>query len=124
MEIWRKIQITAGIFALVAVALTIGVFYYHALIYWAMWMWTFTLWLFQFLVPMPVIERNKGNYKIATSLSFFVAVFLAVDVNLWLQDHYPATHGFSRGILVYSLAYLLVSLLFAGWLKLREKKNK
>jgi hypothetical protein len=85
----------------------------------------FTLWQIQFLVPMPVIERNKNDNKILYSLSFFVSVFLAVDANTLLQEQCPATHGFSRGVLVYSLAYLVVSLLLAGWLKIKEKrKNK
>jgi len=56
-------------------------------------------------------------------LSFFVSVCLAVDANTLLQEQYPATHGFSRGVLVYSLAYLVVSLLLAGWLKIKEKKK-
>ena len=125
MEIWRIFQIVAGVFAAVATALTVTAFYCPAVVYCAMWMWTFTLWQIQFLVPMPVIERNKKDNKILYSLTFFVSVFLAVDANMLLQEQYPATHGFSRGVLVYSLAYLVVSLLLAGWLKLKEnKKNK
>ena len=125
MDIWRIFQIVAGIFAAVATALTVVAFYFPATVYLVMWMWTFTLWQIQFLVPMPVIERNKNDNKILYSLSFFVSVFLAVDVNTLLQEKYPATHGFSSGMLVYSLAYLVVSLLLAGWLKIKEKrKNK
>jgi hypothetical protein len=123
MDIWRIFQIVAGVFAAVATALTIVAFYFPATVYLAMWMWTFTLWQIQFLVPMPVIERNKNDNKILYSLSFFVSVFLAVDANTLLQEQCPATHGFSRGVLVYSLAYLVVSLLLAGWLKIKEKKK-
>ena len=125
MDIWRIFQIVAGIFAAVATALTVVAIYFTTAVYWAMWMWTFTLWQIQFLVPMPVIERNKNDNKILYSLSFFVSVCLAVDANTLLQEQYPATHGFSRGVLVYSLAYLVVSLLLAGWLKIKEqRKNK
>ena len=123
MDIWRIFQIVAGIFAAVATALTVVAFYLPATVYLAMWMWTFTLWQIQFLVSMPVIERNKNDNKILYSLSFFVSVYLAVDANTLLQEQYPATHGFSRGVLVYSLAYLVVSLLLAGWLKIKEKKK-
>ena len=123
MEIWRKIQIATAVFAVVAVAMTVATVYFPNIVYLAMWMWTFTLWQIQFLVPMPVIERNKNDNKILYSLSFFVSVCLAVDVNTLLQEQCPATHGFSRGVLVYSLAYLVVSLLLAGWLKIKEKKK-
>ena len=123
MDIWRIFQIVAGVFAAVATTLTVVAFYFPATVYLAMWMWTFTLWQIQFLVPMPVIERNKNDNKILYSLSFFVSVCLAVDANTLLQEQYPATHGFSRGVLVYSLAYLVVSLLMAGWLKIKEKKK-
>ena len=99
MDIWRIFQIVAGIFAAVATALTIVAFYFPATVYLAMWMWTFTLWQIQFLVPMPVIERNKNDNKILYSLSFFVSVFLAVDANTLLQEQCPTTHGFSRGVL-------------------------
>ena len=123
MEIWRKIQISAGALAVVAVAMTVATVYFPNIVYWVMWVWTFTLWQIQFLVPMPVIERNKNDNKILYSLSFFVSVCLAVDVNTLLQEQYPETHGFSRGVLVYSLAYLVVALLLAGWLKIKEKKK-
>ena len=125
MEIWRKIQISAGALAVVAVAMTVATVYFPNIVYWAMWVWSITLWLVLFLGPMPVIERNKNDNKILYYLSFFVSVFLAVDANTLLQEQCPATHGFSRGVLVYSLAYLVVSLLLAGWLKIKEeKKNK
>ena len=123
MEIWRKIQISAGALAVVAVAMTVATVYFPNIVYLAMWMWSITLWLVLFLGPMPVIERNKKNNPIALALFFLVAVFGAVSVNSWLQIEWPETHGFSRGVLVYSLAYLVVSLLLAGWLKIKEKKK-
>ena len=116
-------QTTAVVFAAVAVVLSVAAFYLPGVVYWAMWAWTVTLWFVLFLGPMPVIERNKNDNKILYSLSFFVSVFLAVDANTLLQEQCPATHGFSRGVLVYSLAYLVVSLLLAGWLKIKEKKK-
>ena len=124
MEIWRKMQITAGAFAAVAVALSVAAFYLPGIVYWAMWAWTITLWFVLFLGPMPVIERNKKDNQIALALFFLAAVFGAVSINTWLQELWPATHGFSRGVLVYSVVYLIVALVFAGWLKLKEKKNK
>lgn len=122
MEIWRKMQIAAGVMAAVAVVLTVVAFCVPSVIYWAMWMWTFALWLFLFLGPMPVIERNKRDNQVALALAFLAAVFVAVSVNTWLQEQCPATHGFSRGVLVYSAAYLVVAYIFAGWLKLKERK--
>ena len=71
MEIWKIFQIVTGVFAAVATALTVVAFYFPATVYLAMWMWIFTLWQIQFLVPMPVIERNKNDNKILCSLSFF-----------------------------------------------------
>ena len=124
MEIWRKMQITAGVFATVAVALTVATLNFPNLVYWAMWAWTIVLWFLLFLGPMPVIERNKKSNQVAMALSFLLAVLVAVSVNTWLQGEYPATHGFSRGMLVYSATYFVVALLFAGWLKLKDKKNK
>ena len=124
MEIWRKMQITAVAFAAVAVALSVAAFYLPGIVYWAMWAWTITLWFVLFLGPMPVIERNKKDNQIALALFFLAAVFGAVSINTWLQELWPATHGFSRGVLVYSVVYLIVALVFAGWLKLKEKKNK
>ena len=123
MEIWRKIQIATGVFAVVAVVLTVATLYSPSLVYWAMWAWTFTLWLIEFLVPMPIIERNRKSHQVAMALSFLVAVLVAVIINTWLQTAWPATHGFSRGVLVYSAAYLVVAFVLAGWLKLKEKKN-
>ena len=123
MEIWRKIQITAGVFAAVAVGLTVMAFYLPSAVYWAMWLWSFTLWLLMFLGPMPVIERNKSKSKFTRELSFFVAVFIAISINTWLEELWPATHGFSRGVLVYSVTYLVTAYVFAGWLKLKENKE-
>ena len=124
MEIWRKMQITAVVFAAVAVVLSVAAFYLPGVVYWAMWAWSIALWLIMFLGPMPVIERNKKDNQIALALFFLAAVFGAVSINTWLQELWPATHGFSRGVLVYSVVYLIVALVFAGWLKLKEKKNK
>lgn len=123
MEIWRKIQITNGVVALVALALSVAAFYLPNCICWAKWAWTLALWLFMFLVPMPVIERNKRSNQGMLALSFFVAVCVAVTANIWLQELYPATHGFSRSMLVYSAAYTVVALLFAAWLKVKEQKQ-
>ena len=102
MEIWRKIQIATGVFAMVAVALTVVTLNFPNLVYWTMWAWTIVLWLMLFLGPMPVVERNKKNHQIAMALFFLLAVLVAVSVNTWLQGQWPATHGFSRGVLVYS----------------------
>ena len=124
MEIWRKIQIAAGVFATVAVALTVATLNFPNLVYWTMWAWTIVLWLMLFLGPMPVVERNKKNHQIALALFFLLAVLVAVSVNTWMQGQWPATHGFSRGVLVYSAVYYVVALVFAAWLKLKEKKNK
>jgi hypothetical protein len=124
MEIWRKIQIVAGVFAMVAVALTVATLNFPNLVYWTMWAWTIVLWLMLFLGPMPVIERNRKNHQIAMALFFLLAVLVAVSVNTWLQGLWPATHGFSRGVLVYSAVYYVVALVFAAWLKLKERKNK
>ena len=124
MEIWRKMQTTAVVFAAVAVVLSVAAFYLPGVVYWAMWAWSIALWLIMFLGPMPIINRNRSKSKIARGLMFFVAVFIAISINTWLQELWPATHGFSRGVLVYSVVYLIVALVFAGWLKLKEKKNK
>ena len=124
MEIWRKIQIVAGVFAMVAVALTVATLNFPNLVYWTMWAWTIVLWLMLFLGPMPVVERNRKNHQIAMALFFLLAVLVAVSANTWLQGQWPSTHGFSRGVLVYSAVYYVVALVFAAWLKLKEKKNK
>ena len=124
MDIWRIFQLIACAFAVLATVLTVAAFYFPTVAYWAMWVWCFTLWTFMFVVPMPIIERNKKSNQVALALSFLLSVMLAVTVNTWLQDNYPATHGFSRGMLVYSASYTILALLLATWLKLKEKKNK
>ena len=124
MEIWRKIQIANIFLALVAVVLTVVAFGQPSFVNAAMWAWSLTLWVFMFLVPMPVIERNKRDNQIALALFFLAAVFGAMSINTWLQIEWPATHGFSRGVMVYSAFYLAVAYVFAGWLKMKEKKNK
>ena len=124
MEIWRKMQIATAVFAVVAVALTVATLNFPNLVYWTMWAWSITLWLVLFLGPMPVIERNKKNNQIALALFFLAAVFGAVSINTWLQIEWPETHGFSRGVMVYSAFYLVAAYVFAAWLKMKEKKNK
>ena len=118
MEIWRKMQIANVVLALVAVALTVAGFATAA-----MWAWSITLWVFMFLVPMPVIERNKKDNQIALALVFLLSVAFAAAINTWLGDYYPEIDSFSRGILIYSVAYTICALLFAAWLKIKEKKK-
>ena len=122
MDIWRKLQIANVVLVVVAVVLSVAALYATNVIYWAMWAWSLALWVFLFLGPMPIIERNKREHPVAIALSFLVAVLVAVSINTWLQELCPATHGFSRGVLVYSVAYVVVALALAGWLKL--KKNR
>ena len=123
MEIWRKIQIANVVLALVAVVLTVVAFGQPSFATAAMWAWSITLWVFMFLVPMPVIERNKKDNQIALALVFLVIVAFAVAVNTWLGDYYPEIDSFSRGVLIYSVAYTICALLFAAWLKMKEKKK-
>ena len=123
MEIWRKIQIANVVLALVAVVLTVVAFGQPSFVNAAMWAWSITLWVFMFLVPMPVIERNKKDNQIALALVFFVTVAFAVAINTWLKDYCPETDGFSRGVLIYSVVYTICALLFAAWLKMKEKKR-
>lgn len=124
MEIWRKMQIANVAFAVVAVALSVVAFYAADVACWAMWAWSITLCMFMFLVPMPVIERNKQDNTIAYALTFFLAVVVAAAVNTWLKDH-PTESLFSRSMLVYMATYTLLALLLAAWLKIKEKnKNK
>ncbi|MBP3318286.1 MAG: hypothetical protein J6L01_07360 [Alistipes sp.] len=124
MDIWRKIQIAAVVLTVIAIVLTIVAVYYPSAVYCAMWAWSIALWSIMFLGPMPVINRNRSKSKIARELMFFVAVFIAISIYIWLKDVYPETHGFSQGVLVYSVVYLIVGLAFAAWLKLEEKKNR
>ena len=121
MDIWRKLQIANVVLVVVAVVLSVAALYATNVVYWAMWAWSLALWMFLFLGPMPIIERNKREHPVAMALSFLVAVLVAVSVNTWLQELCPATHGFSRGVLVYSVAYVVVALVLAGWLKLKKK---
>ena len=123
MEIWRKIQIANVILAVLAVALTLTTYFQPSIVYVAMWAWTFVLWLFMFLVPMPVIERNKRNNKVASALFLFLAIVLAIEADTLLKGYFPVTDSFSRGMLVYSAAYTVVALVFAAWLKLKERKS-
>ena len=123
MEIWRKIQIANVVLALVSVVLTVVAFGQPSFATAAMWVWSITLWVFMFLVPMPVIERNKKDNQIALALVFLLSVAFAVAVNTWLGDYYPETDSFSRGVLIYTVVYTVFALLFAAWLKIKEKKK-
>ena len=117
-------QIATAVFAVASVVMTVATVYFPNVVYGAMWAWSITLWLVLFLGPMPVIERNKKNHQIALALFFLAAVFGAVSINTWLQIEWPETHGFSRGVMVYSAFYLVAAYVFAAWLKMKEKKNK
>ena len=122
MGIWRKLQIANVVLTVVAIVLSVAALSFPNVVYWAMWAWSLALWMFLFLGPMPVIERNRREHPVAMALSFLVSVLVAVSINTWLQEQWPETHGFSRGVLVYSVAYVVVALVLAGWLKL--KKNR
>lgn len=122
MEIWRKLQIANVVFAVVAIVLSVVAFNAHNVDCWAMWAWSITLCTFMFLVPMPVIERNKKGNTIAYALTFFLAVVLAATINTWLKD-YPTESLFSRSMLVYIVAYTVLALLLAAWLKIKEKRK-
>ena len=122
MEIWRKIQIANFIFAVVAVALTVVALSQPAYLSVAMWAWCITLWLFLFLVPMPVLERNKRRYKYLHGIITFVAISAAVCVFSWFKENMDV-RSFSAGMLIYSVVYTIVALLFAGWYKILENKK-
>ena len=122
MEIWRKIQIANFIFAVVAVALTVVALSQPAYLSVAMWAWCITFWLFLVLVPMPVLERNKRRYKYLHSVITFVAIFAAIYVFNWFCDNMDV-RSFSVGMLIYSVVYTIVALLFAGWYKILENKK-
>ena len=124
MDIWRKIQIAAVVLTVIAIALTIVAVYYPSSVYCSMCALSISLWSIMFLGQMHVINRNRSKSKFARELMFFVAVFIAISIYIWLKDVYPETHGFSQGVLVYSVVYLIVGLAFAVWLKLKEKKNR
>ena len=122
MGIWRKIQIANIIFAVLAVGLTIVALNQPAFLSAAMWAWCITLWLFLFLVPLPVLERNKRRYKYLHSAITFVAIFAAIYVFNWFCDNMDV-RSFSVGMLIYSVVYTIVALLFAGWYKILENKK-
>ena len=117
MEIWRKIQIANVVLALVAVVLTVAGFATAA-----MWAWSITLWVFMFLVPMPVIERNKAKNRFANGVMTFLAILAAISVFIWFRDN-KGVDSFSSGVLIYTVVYTAFALLFAAWLKIKEKKK-
>ena len=122
MEIWRKIKIVNVVFAVIAVVLTVMAFNQPALSSAAMWAWCITLWLFLFLVPMPVLERNKRRYKYLHGAITFVAIFAAIFAFNWFRDNMDV-RSFSAGMLIYSVVYTIVALIFAGWYKILENKK-
>ena len=117
MEIWRKIQIANVVTALVAVALTVAGFATAA-----MWTWSLALWLFMFLVPMPVIERNKAKNRFANGIMTTLAILAAISVFIWFRDN-KGVDSFSSGVLIYTVVYTVFTLLFAAWLKIKENKK-
>ena len=117
MEIWRKIQIANVVLALVAVVLTVAGFATAA-----MWAWSITLWVFMFLVPMPVIERNNAKNRFANGVMTFLAILAAISVFIWFRDN-KGVDSFSSGVLIYTVVYTVFALLFAAWLKMKEKKK-
>lgn len=121
---WKKLKIANGALAVVAVALNVVAFYVPNLVYVAMWAWTFALWMFVELVATPIINANRQKYNLLANSLFFITISLAVFANIWLGDHYPATDGFSRGILVYAISYVVVAFVIAGCVKLKEIKTK
>ena len=123
MEIWRKIQIANIFLALVAVVLTVVAFGQPSFVNAAMWAWSITLWVFMFLVPMPVIERNKAKNRFANGVMTFLAILAAISVFIWFRDN-KGVDSFSSGVLIYTVVYTVFALLFAAWLKMKEKKNK
>ena len=122
MEIWRKIQIANIFLALVAVVLTVVAFGQPSFVNAAMWAWSLTLWVFMFLVPMPVIERNKAKNRFANGVMTFLAILAAISVFIWFRDN-KGVDSFSSGVLIYTVVYTAFALLFAAWLKIKEKKK-
>ena len=122
MEIWRKIQIANIFLALVAVVLTVVAFGQPSFVNAAMWAWSLTLWVFMFLVPMPVIERNKAKNRFANGVMTFLAILAAISVFIWFRDN-KGVDSFSSGVLIYTVVYTVFALLFAAWLKIKEKKK-
>lgn len=122
MEIWKKFKISAGIVTAIAVALSIATLYFVDFIHWAMWAWIIAVWLFLFLVPMPIIERNKKKHKVSYAVAYFLGILLAIIVGMKAGDYLPEYKSFTFLTLTYSAVYAIVMLGYAGWLKLKEKK--
>ena len=122
MEIWRKFKISAVVVTAAAVALSIATLHFTNLIYWAMWAWIIAVWLFLFLVPMPIIERNKKEHKVSYVVAYFLGIFLAIIVGMKAGEYLPEYKSFTFLTLTYSAVYAIVMLGYAGWLKLKEKK--
>ena len=122
MEIWRKFKISAVVVTAAAVALSITALYFANLIYWAMWAWIIAVWLFLFLVPMPIIERNKKGHKVSYVVAYFLGILLAIIAGMEAGEYLPEYKSFTFLTLTYSVVYAIVMLGYAGWLKLKEKK--
>ena len=122
MEIWRKFKISEVVITAAAVALSITALYFANLIYWAMWAWTIAVWLFLFLVPMPIIERNKKEHKVSYAVAYFLGILLAIIVGMKAGEYLPEYKSFTFLTLTYSVVYAIVMLGYAGWLKLKEKR--
>lgn len=122
MEIWRKFKISEVVIAAAAVALSITALYFANLIYWAMWAWIIAVWLFLFLVPMPIIERNKKEHKVSYVVAYFLGIFLAIIVGMKAGEYLPEYKSFTFLTLTYSVVYAIVMLGYAGWLKLKEER--
>ena len=122
MEIWRKFKISEVVVTVAAVALSITALNFANLIYWAMWAWTIAVWLFLFLVPMPIIERNKKEHKVSYAVAYFLGILLAIIVGMKAGEYLPEYKSFTFLTLTYSVVYAIVMLGYAGWLKLKEKK--
>ena len=103
--------------------MTVATVYFPNVVYWAMWAWSITLWLVLFLGPMPVIERNKAKNRFANGVMTFLAILAAISVFIWFRDN-KGVDSFSSGVLIYTVVYTVFALLFAAWLKMKEKKNK
>ena len=122
MEIWRKFKISEVVVTVAAVALSITALNFANLIYWAMWAWIIAVWLFLFLVPMPIIERNKKEHKVSYAVAYFLGILLAIIVGMKAGEYLPEYKSFTFLTLTYSVVYAIVMLGYAGWLKLKEKK--
>ena len=122
MEIWRKFKISEVVVTVAAVALSITALYFANLIYWAMWAWIIAVWLFLFLVPMPIIERNKKEHKVSYAVAYFLGILLAIIAGMKAGEYLPEYKSFTFLTLTYSVVYAIVMLGYAGWLKLKEKK--